>query len=345
MKIVVAPDAFKECLSAGEVAAAVASALGQALPGCETVELPVSDGGEGFVEVLTPALGGGIRTVEVSGPLGRPVRARYGVAGQTAVIEAAQACGLQLLRPEERHPLQTGTRGLGELLLEAAGRGCRHFLVGLGGSATCDGGAGMLSVPGVKELLREASIEVLCDVDNPFVGPSGAARVFAPQKGAGEQEVGMLEERMEAAAERMLAETGVDVSAVPGAGAAGGLGGAFLAYAGAALRNGIGRVLDLTGFDRELCGADLVITGEGKSDRQTLRGKAALGVLRRSGSVPVALLSGRIEDARALLDAGFRELVEVSPRELPLQEALRPDVAKKNLREAVWQKMINLAKQ
>lgn len=333
--IVVAPDSFKECLSAGEVAATVATALRETRPGTRIVEMPLSDGGEGLAEILTPALGGTLAAAEVSGPLGQPVTAHFGMVGGTAVIEVAQACGLQLLRSEERDPLRATTRGVGELLLAARSRGCGRFVVGLGGSATCDGGAGMMSVPGVEELLREADFELLCDVDNPFTGPSGAARVFGPQKGAGPRAVAVLERRMEAMAARMLRETGLDVSGLPGAGAAGGLGGAFLAYAGAACHSGIDRVLDLLGFDRAVRNADLVITGEGRSDLQTLAGKVPYGVLRRCGSVPAVLLSGRIEDGDALLAAGFRQLVEVSPRGVALQELLCPDTARENLRQAV----------
>ncbi|MBO4434713.1 MAG: glycerate kinase, partial [Bacteroidales bacterium] len=214
-------------------------------------------------------------------------------------------------------------------------RGCRHFIVGLGGSATCDGGAGMLAVRGLKETLADASFEILCDVDNPFVGPSGAARVFGPQKGASPKDVEVLERRMIEQSARLKAATGVDVSTVPGAGAAGGLGGAFLACFGARLRSGIDTILSLLNFESVVADAHLVITGEGRSDRQTLAGKAAYGVLRRSGHVPVTLLSGRIDDRDALLAAGFSSAIEVSPRSLPLSQALDPTLAILNIEAAV----------
>ncbi|MCR5018655.1 MAG: glycerate kinase, partial [Bacteroidales bacterium] len=182
--ILVAPDSFKECLSSREVARAISSALGERFPGAEIVEMPLADGGEGTVDVVTRALGGSICRAMVCGPIGMPVDALYGIAGDTAVIEVAQACGLQLLKASERNPLTATSRGVGEVLLAARERGCRHFLIGLGGTATCDGGAGMLSVPGLREAMAGASVELLCDVDNPFLGPRGAARVFAPQKGA-----------------------------------------------------------------------------------------------------------------------------------------------------------------
>ena len=267
--------------------------------------------------------------------MGLLVDASYGIAGDTAVIEVAQACGLQLIKADERNPLVATSRGVGELLLAACEHGCRHFFIGLGGTATCDGGAGMLSVPGLREAMAGASIELLCDVDNPFLGPRGAARVFAPQKGASPSDVEVLESRMASLAARILSDTGVDVSAVPGAGAAGGLGGALMAYFGARLQGGIDTILDILGFDKAVAGADLVITGEGKSDAQTLSGKAPYGVLKRSGSVPVVLLSGRIDNPDALLAFGFHAVLEASPRDLPLSTLLTPSVALSNLRHAV----------
>lgn len=347
MKVVVAPDSYKECLSSREVASVIGKALLMAHPDWDVVEMPLADGGEGTVDVLTRALGGTIVQADVSDPLGRPVKASYGIvdgtsgtAGGTAIIEVAQACGLGLLAPSERNPLLTSTRGVGELLLAAYERGCRHFIVGLGGSATCDGGAGMLSVPGIVEALRDATFEILCDVDNPFVGPSGAARVFGPQKGASTQDVEVLEQRMLEQAARLKAATGIDVSSVPGAGAAGGLGGAFIACFGARLCSGIDKVLHLLNFEAVVADAQLVITGEGRSDSQTLAGKAAYGVLRRSGRVPVVLLSGRIDSREDLLAAGFSSLVEVSPRSLPHSQALDPAIATVNLVAAVTHNLI-----
>ncbi|MBO7069772.1 MAG: glycerate kinase [Bacteroidales bacterium] len=317
------------------MARTISSALGEIFPGAEIVEMPLADGGEGTVDVVTRALGGEIHSARVCGPICTPVDAQFGIAGDTAVIEVAQACGLQLLEASERNPLNTTSRGVGELLLAAREQGCRNFIIGLGGTATCDGGAGMLSVPGLREAMAGASIELLCDVDNPFLGSRGAARVFAPQKGASPSDVEVLERRMADMSARILHDTGVDVSDVPGAGAAGGLGGALMAYFGARLQGGIDRILDIIGFDKAVASADLVITGEGKSDAQTLSGKAPYGVLRRSGSVPVVLLSGRIENRDALLAAGFDKVLEASPRNLPLATLLDPSVARSNLSAAV----------
>lgn len=299
-------------------------------PEAQVVELPLADGGEGTLDILAKALGAGPMTTTVHDPLGRPVQARYAITGQTAVIEVAQAVGLSLLAPQERHPLVASSAGLGELLLAAFHNGCRHFIIGMGGTATCDGGAGMLAVPGM-EALRDARLELLCDVEAPFLGPGGAARVFAPQKGASPEEVEILETNMCKQAARLQSQTGVDVADMPGAGAAGGLAGALVASFGAEIKKGIDRILDLVHFREEAQGADLIVTGEGKSDAQTLMGKVPMGVLKNAGTTPVALLSGRIEDRARLQQAGFGPIIEVSPRSLPLARAMDPAVAADHL--------------
>ena len=332
-KILVAPDSFKECLSSPEAAATLAAALRERLPHAEVVEIPLADGGEGTLDVLAKALRADIHEACVSDPLGRPVSARYGVAGETAILEIAQACGLTLLKPAERNPLVASSRGVGELLMAAYKEGCRHFIVGLGGSATCDGGTGMLAVPGLKEV-KDITVELLCDVDAPFVGPEGAARVFAPQKGASARDVEVLETRMVQWAETLCRETGVNIAYLPGAGAAGGLGGAFMAYWHARHERGIDRILELVGFDKALEGADLILTGEGKSDAQTLMGKVPMGVLQHAKGVPVALLSGRIENRPRLEQAGFSPIIEVSPRHLSMSEVMQAETARHYLRAA-----------
>ena len=334
MTLLLAPDSFKECLSAREVAAALAAGVRERWPGAEVVEMPLADGGEGTLDALAGPMGASMMKAEVHDPLGRPVEALWARTGTTAILEVAQACGLQLLKREERNPLKASSYGVGELLLAAYEKGCRHFIVGLGGSAVCDGGKGMLEVPGLK-FLKDITLELLCDVDAPFVGPRGAARVFAPQKGASPEDVEVLEARMTAWAREMQAETGIDVSDLPGAGAAGGLGGALMAYWGARRVSGIDRVLELVGFEKAARGADLIITGEGKSDAQTLMGKVPQGVLQKAKGTPVALLSGCIENRSELLSAGFSQLIEVTPRSLPLSQALEPATARRLLREAV----------
>ena len=334
MRIIIAPDSFKECLPSPQVAANLAAGARARWPEAEVVELPLADGGEGTLDILAKALQVTPMTASVHDPLGRPVQARYAISGHTAIIEVAQAVGLSLLAPEERNPLKASSAGLGELLLAAYENGCRHYMIGMGGTATCDGGAGMLSVPGILQL-QDARFELLCDVDAPFLGPKGAARVFAPQKGASPVDVEILEDRMRAQAAKLLAQTGVDVSCLPGAGAAGGLAGALVATFKADIKKGTDRILDLVHFRDMAAGADLVITGEGKSDVQTLMGKVPMGILQNAGNTPVALLSGRVEDRAALQQAGFTPIVEVSPRSIPLAQAMNPSVATETLFKAV----------
>ncbi|MBR1926297.1 MAG: glycerate kinase [Bacteroidales bacterium] len=334
MKIVVAPDSFKECLSAGEVASAIASGILSVCPEAEVSCVPLSDGGEGMTNILTERLGAERVSVPVTGPIGETVSASYGRGGDTAILDVASACGIQLVPPDRKDPLIATSRGVGELIAAAVRGGCDELVIGLGGSATCDGGEGMMAVPGLRDLTAGVRIHALCDVDNPFVGPRGAARVFGPQKGAGPEAVEILEERMRNHALRILSETGTDVTDMRGAGAAGGLGGALHAYLGAELVSGIGAVLDLVGFDKEIVDADYIITGEGASDLQTLSGKVPIGVLRRSGVVPVFLVSGRIRDREALQGAGFSGLFQVTPDSVPTSEAVRPDVARRNLSQA-----------
>lgn len=335
MRIVVAPDSFKECLDAVSVSRILFEALAERFPGAEIRCLPLADGGEGTAEILSASLGAEKVPVTVTGPLGDPVHACFWKKDDQVLLDIASACGLGLVPRERRNPLLTSSVGVGELLKAALESGAKRLLVGLGGSSTCDGGAGMLSVPGLRERASGACMTVLCDVDNPFLGERGAARVFGPQKGASPEQVELLEERMRVQARILLEETGTDVSALPGAGAAGGLGGALAACFGAALVPGIDTVLDVLGFEDALSGADLVITGEGRSDRQTLAGKVPYGVLKRAGSIPVALVSGQIRDAEALRNAGFRKLVQVTPEHIPLPDALRPEIAAHYLKQAV----------
>ena len=342
-KIVIACDSYKGCLSSSEVALATAEGVAEVYPDCEIVRLAVADGGEGTVDALVDTLGGHLEWAEVSDPLGRPVKAAYGIAGDLAIIESAAACGLTLLTKEERNPLITTTKGLGELILAAIDKGCRRFLIGLGGSATNDGGMGMISADGFLGRARGMKFTVACDVDTPYIGAHGASRVFGPQKGASEQDVEVLEERLRGYALKILKDTGIDVSDMAGAGAAGGLGGAFRAYLGAELKRGVDLVLDQIGFDSIIDGADLVITGEGCSDYQTLKGKTAAGVLERAKrkGVPVMLVSGAIRDRQMLRDGGFGIIAAASPQGMSLAEAMRPETAEHNIYETVKRLLTN----
>ena len=342
-KIVIACDSYKGCLSSSDVANAAAHGVAEVYPDCEVVKLAVADGGEGTVEALVDTLGGHLEWAEVSDPLGRPVKAAYGVAGDLAIIESAASCGLTLLTKEERNPLVTSTKGLGELIMAAIDKGCRKFLIGLGGSATNDGGMGMIRAEGFLEKTNGMKFTVACDVDTPYIGEHGASRVFGPQKGASEQDVEILEERLGGYALTILKETGVDVRDMAGAGAAGGLGGAFRAYLGAELKRGVDLVLDQIDFDSKVKGADLVITGEGCSDYQTLKGKTASGVLERAKrqGIPVALVSGAVRDEQMLRDGGFGIIEAVSPLSMSRAEAMRPEMAKFNICQTVKRLLTN----
>lgn len=328
MKFVVCPDSFKGTLSAVEAAHAISEGITRVFPDAEIVALPVGDGGEGTVDSVVSALGAdegesktGIQrfSCDVVDPLGRPVFSSYAVVGSnTALIESAAASGLMLVSPEERDVVKSDTYGTGLLIVDAWRRGIRDFLICMGGTATCDGGHGaleaLLSV--IPHSSGEGKFTLLCDVENPFCGPEGAARVFAPQKGASPEMIPLLEDRLEQLAREYSTYNGVDVSRMKYAGAAGGLAGMLMACYGAVPVSGISRVLELLDFDGRLDGANLVITGEGKADRTTLSGKAPIGVLNAASlrNVPVALVGGRIEDKDILMQRGFAYVEEATPR-------------------------------
>jgi glycerate kinase len=360
MRVVVAPDKFEGSLSAGQAAAAIEAGLRRARPDAEVVRLPLGDGGAGTLEALVAA---GFRRVPVaaSGPTGEPVAAAIAVDGTRptggpprqspgpprAFVEMAEASGLKRLPGGRRAPLAATTYGTGELLAAALDHGAREIVLGIGGSATTDGGAGMAAAlgarlldqagadlpPGGAALLRLARIDVsgldprlaavrvtvASDVDNPLTGPEGAAHVYGPQKGAGPDDVLLLDSALRRYARVLADDLGQDVAGIPGAGAAGGLGAGAIAFLGAELRTGIELVLELVGFDKAVAGADLVVTGEGKLDAQSLRGKAPVGVARAAAAhgVPVVAVAGAVEVAdRELRAAGFEEahaLLELEP--------------------------------
>lgn len=374
MKVVIAIDSLKGCLSSAEAGHAAADGVRARWPEAEIVCLPVSDGGEGWLEAIggadsPPALPiregakcseqasallssqvTSLITITVNDPLLRPVQARYLLAGETAVIEVAQACGLHLLRPEERNPLLASSRGVGELLLDAAQRGARRFIIGLGGSAVSDAGRGM--VERVKEEKREkrkrekgseeCSFILATDVTNPLYGPNGAAAIFGPQKGATMEMVEELDRRARAFAEENARRMGFDRSGDAGAGAAGGLGYAFMQFFDAERRSGAELLLELLHFDELIRDVDLVITGEGKADRQTLMGKLPAVILRHAqrAGVPCHLLAGDVQDTSSLLAAGFASVRSINPPDLPLHEALCADVARQNMEHTSYDMII-----
>lgn len=369
-KIVIITDSFKGCLSSYQVAESVAEGIHQVQPTCETLCLPISDGGEGLLEVMVESTKGTyIRTI-VHDPLMRPLPAHYGILGdgETAVIEMAQASGLPLLSPEERNPMKTTSYGTGELILDALQKGYKKLLIGIGGSATNDAGMGMMQALGATffnakgevlpigcggivneihridlhsfySLINEAHFTVACDVDNPFYGPQGASQIFAPQKGANAAEVAVLDQNLSIYAEEIKRTTQKDIGQLPGAGAAGGIGGALEAFFKADLTPGIDLVLNNIGFEKALNGANLVITGEGKADKQTLRGKVPYGVLQRAQAhqIPVVLLAGSVNDVESLNQAGFASVLSITQEPLTLKEAMQPETAAKNLRETAMQ--------
>ena len=348
-KIIVAIDSFKGCLTSAEANRAAVEGILARMPEAEVLSIPVSDGGEGWLEAFrspTPTLPsreGALVEVDVRDPLMRHISAPYLVIGDTAVIEMAKASGLTLLSEEERNPMIATSYGTGQLVADAIRRGCRHIIVGLGGSATSDCGIGMLraiidnfakhgSWDDVHEL-DAVRFTIATDVTNPLCGENGAAYVFAPQKGATQEMVQLLDARAKRFAEVSARHFGYDCQNEPGAGAAGGLGYAFLQYMNAERRSGIDLLLDTIGFDRLLDDASLVVTGEGASDRQTLMGKVPYGILQRAKAhqVPVALIAGRIEDRQKLLHAGFSQVLCINPPNLPAEEAMKPETAKRNI--------------
>ncbi len=364
-KVVIAIDSFKGCLPSQEAGEAAARGVRRAWPGCQTLIVPVADGGEGLLEALVSASGGSLVSVRAHGPLMERRSACYGLSrdGQTAFVEMARISGLPLVPEARRNPLLTTTYGTGELIRDALGRGCRRVLIGLGGSATNDAGMGMLQALGFRFLdnegketapggqalkeveriddadvlpaVRETEFLAACDVRNPFYGPDGAAYVFAPQKGATPEQVEELDEGLRRFSEVIRRHTGTDISTLPGAGAAGGMGGGLAAFLHAELKPGIELVLDTAGFPALLRDADLVITGEGRADRQTLMGKVPAGILAeaRKQGIPVVLLAGQVEDEAALLEAGFKTVCCINPPGTPLSLALCPDFARQQLED------------
>ena len=342
-KIVLVPDSFKGTMSSIEICGIMRDAILARSPGTEVVSIPVADGGEGSVEAFLSAVGGERITVPSVGPWMEPIEATYGLLdGDTAVVETASCAGLPLAAGR-LDPGRTSTYGVGLLLKDALERGCRKIILGLGGSATNDLGVGMAAAMGVKfldragkeflpvgetlseiakidcsglpEPLREAEVTAMCDVDNPLCGPAGAAHIFAPQKGASSEQVKRLDAQLAAGAGLLLRELGADVAQLPGAGAAGGLGGGAAAFLGAELRPGIETVLDAAHFEDHLTGADLVLTGEGKLDAQSLRGKVVVGAARRCrrAGVPAIAIVGDIgDDISAIYEEGVTAVLSIN---------------------------------
>lgn len=370
-KIIIAPDSFKGSLTSAEVAKAIEDGIKRVFLDCETVKIPIADGGEGTMETVLNTMGGEKVKVKVHDPLMRLIDVEYGLVneGKTAIIEMAAASGITLLSKQEQNPSTTTTFGTGELIKDALQRGCRSFLIGIGGSATNDAGTGMLQALGYRFLdkngdeidgtgrtlhaiysidesavmpqLKNANFTIACDVNNPFSGANGAAYVYAPQKGADEQMVEKLDIGMENFRKLIEKEKGVDLNTTQGAGAAGGVGGAFVAFLNAELKPGIKMVLEVVEFDTHLQNGDLVITGEGKIDKQTGMGKAASGVLDAASKrdVPVIAIGGSVEDVENLNKRGFTSLFSIVSHPQSLEEAMQKENAQRNIMQLTEQVM------
>ena len=365
-KIVLAIDSFKGSLTSAEAESAALKGIRLVYPQAETVCIPIADGGEGMLEALSS-----LRLQEVhlrvQGPLDKKVEARYLISPdeQTAYIEMASASGLTLVPENQRNPLLTTTRGTGQLMRNALDKGCNHLVIGLGGSATNDGGMGMLCAMGIRFLNRQnqelegrgcdmekvnridtsfahpamkaVRCTAACDVRNPFYGPEGAAYIFSPQKGATPDEVQLLDRGLRHLAGLYQQTTGHNIATLPGAGAAGGLGGALAAFLNAELRPGISLLLETNGFQDKIKGADLIITGEGRADRQTTMGKVPAGILNeaRQTGIPVVLVAGQVADKEILRSAGFSQVYATTPPDMPLSTAMKKDVAQANISRTI----------
>lgn len=370
MKIVIAIDSFKGSMSSMEAGNAAKAGIRKACA-ADIVVKPLADGGEGTTEALVEGLGGEYVSVEVTGPLGGKTTARYGILGdgKTAVMEMAEASGITLVRREELDPERATTYGVGEMIMDAVNRGCREFIIGIGGSATSEGGAGMLQALGyeimdedgkpvepglaglgriasisaghVPEILKECHFSIACDVKNPLCGENGAVYVYGSQKGVKEEEKQAFDEKMKHFADKTKEYTGADYRMKEGAGAAGGLGFAFLSYLPKAeLKPGIDIVLDAIGLEEEVKDADIVITGEGRLDFQTAMGKVPVGVARlakKYGAKVLAFAGGVTKDAGECNGAGIDAFFPIVRGVTTLEEAMVPENAKENMALSVEQ--------
>lgn len=371
MKIVIAVDSFKGCLSSSSIAKAVEEGIFNTLPECEVIKVPIADGGEGTVEALVDATQGKKITLPVHNPLMQPIHAGYGMTGdgRTAIIEMSAASGLNLIPLKPGNIMNTTTYGTGEMIADAIKRGCRNFIIGVGGSATNDAGTGMMQALGVrftddtgKEVekggkslsairhidtqnqlpeLQDCTFHIATNVTNPFYGPQGAACIFGPQKGGDEEQIKILDRGMKHLAGLIFETTGKDISYLPGSGAGGGMGGGCVAFLQATISSGIELIMDYLRFDELIQGADLLITGEGRMDRQTLFGKVPVGIARAAASrhIPVIAITGQVDTTadKALREAGLSAIFPIHPAPISLEKAMQPDYAYRNIRRTVEQ--------
>lgn len=355
MNIVIAPDSFKESMTALEAAIAIESGFKQEMPHAHYIKVPMADGGEGTAQSVIDASGGTMKKLTVTGPLFKPIEASYGLSEdqKLAVIDMASASGLEKLKAEQRNPLKTTTLGFGELILDALETGVEELLLGLGGSATNDGGAGMIMALGGKLLdknkesisptgaglkdiasidlselhphLKDVSIRVACDVDNPLTGENGAAFIYGPQKGATPEQVIFLDENLRHFAHMIETELDLKVDKIPGAGAAGGLGAGLMAFLDADLQKGGDLIVEILGVDKKIAQADLVITGEGNINHQTKFGKTPVAVskIAKKYGIPVIAIAGSLsDDYDSVYEEGIDAVFSIIPRLSDLETAL-----------------------
>jgi glycerate 2-kinase len=366
MKIVIAPDSFKGSVSSSEACEAIAQGIRRVVSDARIVSIPMADGGEGTVNALVTSTQGQLRTVTVTGPLGEPVDAAYGILGtregnresvpMTAVIEMSAAAGLTLIPDPKRNPLHTTTHGVGQLIRDALDQDCRDFIIGIGGSGTNDGGTGMAQAIGVRFLdqdqneitepmtglrmdqvdsidisqldprIAESNFVVACDVQNPLLGPTGATRTYGPQKGADAEALEILETNMTHIITKIENHVGKAIRDIPGTGAAGGIGLSLIAFTNAKLQSGVDIVLRYSRFAERAAGADLILTGEGRIDGQTIYGKTVAGVAAAAQKlkIPVIALAGSIgPDAHKVLDIGVSAYLSINPGPITLEQAIR----------------------
>lgn len=377
MKVVVAIDSLKGSLSSLEAGNAIKESINEVISGADVEVHPLADGGEGTVEALTLGMGGTIETIPVKGPLGEKVHASYGIIPQRqlTIIEMAAAAGITLIATEERNPLHTTTYGVGEMIKDAISKGCRHFIIGIGGSATNDGGAGMLQALGyalldkdnqeislgaqgladlksistdkVIEELKECDFKIACDVTNPLCGAQGCSSIFGPQKGADEDMITKMDTWLSNYATLATSVSEKADATIEGTGAAGGLGFAFLAFTNATLEPGIDIILSEINIEKAISEADLVVTGEGRLDGQTVMGKAPIGVAKlakKYGKKVVAFSGSVTEDAILCNQHGIDAFFPIVRRLISLDEAMSKEVAYKNMKETATQvfRLINL---
>lgn len=369
MKIVIAIDSFKGCLSSSAIADAAEEGIWNVIPGCKVIKVPIADGGEGTVEALTEVTRGSIITIPVHNPLMQPIQASYGITGdtRTAIIEMSAASGLALIPSKAGNIMHTTTYGTGEMIADAIQRGCRNFIIGVGGSATNDAGIGMMQALGyhftdpsgneiskggknlsfIQEIdtcnqlpeLQECTFHIATDVTNPFYGPQGAAYIFGPQKGGNKTQIEELDKGMKHLATLIRQTFDKEIDNLPGSGAGGGMGGGCVGFLQATISPGIDLIMDYLHFSETIKGADLVITGEGKIDRQTLFGKVPVGIagVAAAQNIPVIAITGQVDVDQELKQAGISAIFPIHPAPVSLEEAMQPAYAVHNIKRTIEQ--------